>query len=256
MSVDDVCDGVRAALPLVRDVRGATPLDRIETSGNGVLYLKREDVAPIFAYKWRGATVRLARLSDAEKARGVVAASAGNHAQGVALAAARLGVSAKVYMPLPTPQMKQDAVRRLGGELVEVVLVGDNFDVAAAEAAACVEREGRVLVHPYDDTDVIAGQGTIGVELEEALSASGGGDPEVALLQVGGGGMAAGVGSWLRRRYPGIRLIGVEGVDQASMADWYSPFSKATWPSLSRSSIRFSLSVSRRAAALPGFCAR
>jgi threonine dehydratase len=220
-----VARAVREALPVVRELRGPTPLEVVrpesgpggEAAGDTVLLVKREDVPPIYAYKWRGAAVRLARLSGSDRRRGVVAASAGNHAQGVALAAARLGVSAKVFMPTTTPVMKQSAVRRLGGELVETVITGDNFDAAAEAAAACAAAEGRVTVHAYDDPHVIAGQGTLAAELVDQLAALGQEGPDAAYLQIGGGGMAAGAGSYLRQAYPGIRLIGVEGDDQASM---------------------------------------
>jgi threonine dehydratase len=216
---------VREALPVVRGLRERTPLEVVRTDTGGdagvqcdtALLIKREDVPPIYAYKWRGAAVRLARLGDSDRRRGVVAASAGNHAQGVALAAARLGVSAKVFMPTTTPVMKQSAVRRLGGQLVETVITGDNFDAAADAAAACGATEGRISVHAYDDPDVIAGQGTLAAEVVDQLAALGEEPPDAAYLQIGGGGMAAGAGSYLRQAYPGIRLVGVEGDDQASM---------------------------------------
>ncbi len=204
---------IAQAMGIVREVRGATPLEMVGVPGRE-LHLKVEAVPPIYAYKWRGAFTKMSALSEEERARGVVAASAGNHAQGVAMAAAKLGMRAKIFMPLTTPLMKQCAVRRLGGDLVEVVLLGDTFNEAAAAAAECVEMEGLVRLHPYDDLDVIAGQGTLGVEIADVL---GGDAPDTVFLQIGGGGMAAGVGCWLKKIYPGVRVVGVEGENQASM---------------------------------------
>ena len=204
---------ISGAVATVREVREATPLEMVDVLGRE-LFLKVEAVPPIYAYKWRGAFTKMSALSEEERARGVVAASAGNHAQGVAMAAAKLGTRAKIFMPLTTPLMKQRAVRRLGGDAVEVVLLGDTFNEAAAAAAECAEQEGYVRLHPYDDMDVIAGQGTLGVEIADVL---GDGAPDTVFLQIGGGGMAAGVACWLKKIYPGVRVVGVEGEGQASM---------------------------------------
>lgn len=196
-------------------VGNPTPLERLEVPGvDAEIWLKREDLSPIHAYKWRGAYNRMAVLSDAERQRGVITCSAGNHAQGVALGAAKLGIRARVIMPVSTPRMKQAAVKRHGGEFVEIVLVGDTFDEAKAIAQAEAAESGAVMVHPYDDPIVMGGQGTIADE----VVMSGKGPFDVAFLQIGGGGLAAGVGCWLREYYPGIELIGIEGAGQASMA--------------------------------------
>jgi threonine dehydratase len=156
----------------------------------------------------------MAILSADERARGVICASAGNHAQGVAWAASRLDLSAKILMPQVTPKMKRLAVERIGGRNVEVVIHGESFDVASAEARRLGELEHRVFVHPYDDIETMAGQGTMADE----VVMSGQGPFDVAYLQIGGGGMAAAVACWLKAFYPGIRIVGVEGVHQASMA--------------------------------------
>ncbi|MDR1496867.1 MAG: pyridoxal-phosphate dependent enzyme [Puniceicoccales bacterium] len=177
------------------------------------LFLKREDLGPIKAYKWRGAYNRMALLSEQERARGVVTASAGNHAQGVALAARRLGINARIFMPRPTPRVKRDAVRRFGGEYVEIVLHGDSYDAASEAAFTDARVGGRAFVHPYDDLCVMGGQGTLAVEIARAAKIP----FDAAVLQIGGGGMAAGVACWLKRQYPGIRIFGVEGEDQACM---------------------------------------
>lgn len=191
-----------------------TPLERITVPGGSHVHLKREDLSPIHAYKWRGAYNRMAMLKAAEYEAGVVAASAGNHAQGVALAAKRLGVHATIYMPMSTPRMKQVAVERHGGDAVRVMLVGDTYDDAAAAARDYCQEQGSTFVHPYNDYAVMGGQGT----LADEVVMSGQGPFDVAYLQIGGGGMAAAVSSWLKHFYPGIRIVGVEGVDQASMA--------------------------------------
>jgi len=193
----------------------ATPLQKVDDPGLELdLFVKREDLSPIKAYKWRGAYNRMAQLDANELARGVVTASAGNHAQGVALAARHLGTRAAVFMPPATPRMKQAAVKRLGGDHVEIRLVGDTYDIAGAAARECAETEGKTYIHAYDDLAVMAGQGT----LADEIVLSGQGPFDLAFLQIGGGGMAAATATWLKLNYPGIRIVGVEGVDQASMA--------------------------------------
>src|SRR5258705_9367909 len=160
-------DLLRRALDArVGDVLPApTPLDAAPTLSArlGVpVLLKREDLTPVFSFKIRGAYNRMARLTEAERAAGVVAASAGNHSQGVAFAAARLGVDARIVMPRTTPAIKVDAVRRLGAT---IELVGDDYAAAAARAAELARAEGRTVIPPFDDLDVIAGQATVGLEL-------------------------------------------------------------------------------------------
>lgn len=192
-----------------------TPLEKIRVPGvDAQIYLKREDLSPINAYKWRGAYNCTAALKD-KGAGVVVAASAGNHAQGVALAARMLGIEAKIFMPLPTPMMKQNAVKLHGGAHVEVILVGDTFDQASAQARAYCEKNNYAYVHPFDDLHTIAGQATIADEL--VLSDEGPFD--YVFLQIGGGGMAAGVATWLKSHHPQSHMIGVEGVGQASMKE-------------------------------------
>lgn len=192
----------------------ATPLERLVLPGVGPeVWVKREDVSPVKAYKWRGACNRMAVLSPGEAARGVVTASAGNHAQGVALAARTLGIRARIYMPGSTPRVKQAAVRHHGGEWVQIHLAGDSYDEAVAAARQDEKASGAVYVHAYDDLQVMAGQGT----LADEVVLSGHGPFDAAYLQIGGGGMAAGVACWLRTYWPDIRLVGVEGAGQASM---------------------------------------
>ncbi len=199
----------------IYEVGEATPLDTIILQESNIeLFVKREDISPIHAYKWRGAYNRMAQLSADELSAGVVTASAGNHAQGVALAARKLGTRAIIYMPLSTPRMKQVAVQRHGGDQVEIRLHGDSYDSASAAAHECAEKDGLTYIHAYDDLAVMAGQGT----LADEIVMSGKGPFDVAFLQVGGGGMAAATATWLKVNFPEIRIIGVEGVQQASMA--------------------------------------
>lgn len=195
-------------------VCGPTPLERLKLPIDADVWLKREDLSPIHAYKWRGAYNRMALLTAEEKRRGVICASAGNHAQGVALAARKMGVSAKIYMPLSTPRMKQHATKFHGGEAVDVVLHGDNYDAAAKAARETGEAERRAFIHAYDDMATMGGQGT----LADEVVMSGQGPFDVVYVQIGGGGLAAAVACWLKAYYPGVRIVGVEGVDQAKMA--------------------------------------
>lgn len=191
-----------------------TPLERLELHGEGPeIWVKREDLSAVKSYKWRGACNRMAALSDAEARSGVVTASAGNHAQGVALAARALGIYARIYMPRSTPRVKQAAVLQHGGMFVEIHLSGDSYDDAVKAARVDEAATGAVYIHAYDDLLVMAGQGTIADE----VVLSGQGPFDAAFLQIGGGGMAAGVATWLKRYWPEIAIIGVEGVDQASM---------------------------------------
>jgi len=192
----------------------ATPIERLPMPEAGPeVWVKREDLSTVKSYKWRGACNRMSVLGPGERRRGVVSASAGNHAQGVALAARVLGVKARIYMPLSTPKVKQAAVLQHGGEWVEIRLEGESYDDAVQAARRDESESGAVYVHAYDDLQVMAGQGT----LADEVVMSGHGPFDAAYLQIGGGGMAGAVASWLRSFWPDIRLIGVEGEGQASM---------------------------------------
>ena len=197
----------------VYDVAIESPLEEAprlsRRLGNHVL-LKREDLQPVFSFKLRGAYNRIAHLADGAAKRGVVCASAGNHAQGVALAARRRGIPAAIVMPRTTPQIKVQAVIDLGGE---VVLHGDDYDTALERALVLARERNLIFVHPFDDPDVIAGQGTIGVELLRQT----GGHLDAIFVPVGGGGLIAGIAVYVKYLYPNIRIIGVEPEDAASM---------------------------------------
>lgn len=178
--------------------------------GNRVL-LKREDLQSVFSFKLRGAYNKLSALSDAEAANGVICSSAGNHAQGVALAAKHRGVRAVIVMPVTTPSIKVDAVRNLGGE---VVLHGDNYDEAFARASELQQQHDLVFLHPFDDPDVIAGQGTIGAEILRQCV----GELDAVFVPIGGGGLIAGIATYVKAIRPEVRIIGVEPEDSAAMS--------------------------------------
>lgn len=191
-----------------------TPLQEIKLSDvDAHIFVKREDLSPIHAYKWRGAYNCTAHLVETQNVTTVVAASAGNHAQGVALAARMLGISAKIFMPVSTPLMKQKAVKLHGGDHVEIILTGDTFDQASEEANQYVSENNLPYVHPFDDLYTIAGQATIADE----IMLSGQAPFDYVFVQIGGGGMAAGVSSWIKAHHPDTKIIGVEGEGQASM---------------------------------------
>ena len=198
-------DDVTAARQLLRDVISDTPVlhSRVlsEIVG-GPVFLKAENLQRTGSFKVRGAYVRIARLTDAERARGVVAASAGNHAQGVAFAAGLLGCVATVVMPAGAPLPKVLATRGYGAE---VVLHGTCVEDAVAEALAIAERTGAVFIHPYDHADVVAGQGTLGFEIIEQC-------PQVrtVVVPVGGGGLAAGITVAVRALDPSVHVVGVQ----------------------------------------------
>jgi threonine dehydratase len=197
----------------VYDVAEETPLDlaaNLSARIHNRLYLKREDMQPVFSFKIRGAYNKMANLPPQALKRGVICASAGNHAQGVALSAQTLGTRAIIVMPVSTPQIKVDAVRARGGE---VVLFGDSYSDAYAHAKELEKAERLTFVHPFDDPDVIAGQGTIGMEILRAHH-----KPIHAIFCcVGGGGLIAGVAAYVKRLRPDTRIVGVEAVDADAM---------------------------------------
>jgi len=191
-----------------------TPLEQLPLSYvDAEVWVKREDLGPIKAYKWRGSYNAMAALSDEERAKGIVAASAGNHAQGVARAAKALGCKAIIYMPRSTPEVKQAEVMRHGGEAVEIRLVGDTYDDAGIAAREFCEASGGVYIHPYNDPAVMGGQGT----LADEVVMSGKGPFDRVYIAVGGGGLVSSVACWLKEYWPDVEIVAVEGEDQASM---------------------------------------
>lgn len=199
------------------DVGLQTPLDRSErlSESTGLqVWLKREDLSPVRSYKGRGAYNFVSQLAREERASGVVCASAGNHAQGVAYACATLGVDARVYLPRTTPRQKRDRVARLGGRRVEVVVSGDTYDDAAAGAREYADATGATLIPAFDDPRVIAGQGTVVKEAIEQLRHP----PDAVIVPVGGGGLLSGTLAWLSDLQPAVRVIGAEPLGAVSMA--------------------------------------
>lgn len=193
------------------------------------VFLKREDQQSVYSFKLRGAYNKIVNLTPEEKAMGICACSAGNHAQGVAFSAAALDISAKIFMPQTTPNIKVDAVRRFSNPKSEVILVGDNYDAAYAATLECMKAEGRVLVHPFNDPLVIAGQGTIGKEILEQTTKE---EVEAVFCCVGGGGLLAGVAAFLKAVKPEIKVIGVEAIDSAAMTESLRAKEIVTLPSV------------------------
>ncbi|MEX5747923.1 threonine ammonia-lyase, biosynthetic [Massilia sp. X63] len=201
----------------VYDVAEETPLEYAPTlSGrmNNRIFFKREDMQSVFSFKLRGAYNKMANLTPEQLKRGVICASAGNHAQGVALSAARLGCRALIVMPTTTPQVKIDAVKSRGGASVEVVLHGDSYTDAYNHALLLEKEQRLTFVHPFDDPDVIAGQGTIGMEILRQHS----GPIHAIFVAIGGGGLVSGVGAYVKAVRPDIKVIGVQTIDSDAMA--------------------------------------
>jgi threonine dehydratase len=208
---------VEAAAERLAGVVATTPLER-----NGRLsallgcevWLKREDLQTVRSYKARGAYNLIAQLSETARAAGVVAASAGNHAQGLAYACSALSVRGRVYLPRTTPRQKRDRIAMLGGDMVEIVLGGDTYDEASAAASQDAAASGATLVPAFDDPRTIAGQGTVAREVVAQLGHA----PDVMVIPVGGGGLLAGSVAWLGERHPGVQVIGAEPAGAACVA--------------------------------------
>jgi threonine dehydratase len=208
---------VEKAADTLREVLDPTPLERsarLSRMTGAEVFLKREDLQPTRSYKGRGAYTFIDRLGADERNAGVVCASAGNHAQGVAFACSRAGVRARIYLPRTTPRQKRDRVAALGGQHVEVLVEGDTYDDSAALAAAHATVSGATLVPAFDHPYIVAGQGTVLAEAVEQLGST----PDVVVLPVGGGGLVAGNLAWLAEHAPQTRVVGVEPAGAASMA--------------------------------------
>ncbi len=203
---------------VLREVIVRTPLQHdavLSAKYKCNVYLKREDLQVVRSFKIRGAYNMIRSLSPEELANGIVCASAGNHAQGVAFSCNALGIQGKIYMPSTTPNQKVKQVKRFGGSNVEVVLTGDTFDDASEEAMkACVE-QGLTFIHPFDAPKIIAGNGTIAMEVMESLNAP----ADYVFVTIGGGGLAAGVSTYIKTVSPSTQVIGVEPLGAASMSE-------------------------------------
>ncbi|MFI7225593.1 threonine ammonia-lyase IlvA [Nonomuraea angiospora] len=198
--------------PVIRHT-ALEPNQRLSGLLGGQVLLKREDAQVCRSYKVRGAFNLIASLTDEERRRGVVCASAGNHGQGVAFACARLGISGRVYVPSTTPRQKRERIAALGGDRVEVVVGGGTYDEASGAAHADSEHTGAIYVHPFDDVRTMAGQGTVGLE----ILAQGEEPPHTVVVPVGGGGLISGIAVWLREHSPKTRIVGAEPAGAASM---------------------------------------
>jgi len=192
-------DGIAVKTPLHRS-------HRLSQRAGTDIWLKREDQQPVRSYKIRGAYNLIAQLSEEERSRGVICASAGNHGQGVAMACALLGVHARIHVPATTPRQKRERMIALGGEFVELVVQGETYDDAYRAARIAAAQDGLVMVPAFDDARTIAGQGTVAAEIVEQLGKA----PDVVLVPVGGGGMLAGMLTWFAAHAPETRVIGVE----------------------------------------------
>ncbi|WP_458125285.1 threonine ammonia-lyase IlvA [Paenibacillus sp. Z3-2] len=203
---------------VLREVIVRTPLQRdavLSAKYNCNVYLKREDLQVVRSFKIRGAYNMIRSLTPAEMEKGIVCASAGNHAQGVAFSCNALGINGKIFMPSTTPNQKVKQVRRFGGNNVEVVLIGDTYDDAYAEAMRVCDEQGMTFIHPFDQPKIIAGNGTVAMEIMESLEEN----ADYVFVTIGGGGLAAGVGTYMKTVSPETRIIGVEPLGAASMSE-------------------------------------
>lgn len=194
----------------VADVSALTFAKRLSDRHSNQVWLKREDQQSVFSFKLRGAYNKISNLSKEQLQAGVIAASAGNHAQGVALAAQRLKINAQIVMPITTPRIKVESVRAMGAE---VVLYGDNYDEACGHALELVATSAQTFIHPYDDMAVMAGQGTVAKEILEQFES----DIDAVFIPVGGGGLIAGMSAWIRTHSPKTKIIGVEPADAPTL---------------------------------------
>ena len=200
---------IQKAKDIVRDVALITPLqrnERLSEQYDANVYFKREDLQPIRSFKLRGAYHKIYKLSDAERKLGIVCASAGNHAQGVALACNKLGIKGTIFMPVPTPKQKLNQVRMFGGENIETRLVGDTFDDAYAAAQSFKDQSKSIFIHPFEDKDVVIGQATLALELLEQAQDS----IDYILVPIGGGGLISGVLHVFKTLSPNAKVIGIE----------------------------------------------
>lgn len=212
VSIEDIL----SAHDVLKEVINRTPLQRdvlLSTKYNCNVYLKREDLQVVRSFKIRGSYNLIQSLSPEQLQHGIVCASAGNHAQGVAYSCNALHIRGKIYMPTTTPRQKRNQVEMFGGSYVDIILSGDTFDDAFHAAKLCSEQTGMSFIHPFDDPKIIAGNGTIGAEILERMDV----EPDYVFVTIGGGGLAAGVGTYMKAIHPSTKVIGVEPEGAASM---------------------------------------
>lgn len=225
---------VEAAAAVLSDIVHITPLEhspRLSQRIGAEVLLKRENRQIARSYKVRGAFHAIQSLDEAERARGVVCASAGNHAQGVAWSCARLGIKGRIYVPSNTPRQKRQRILALGGPAVELVVTGSTYDEAGLAAREDADRTGAVFIHPFDAVDTVLGQGSVAVEVM-AQAAERGLRVTTVVVPVGGGGLASGMAVWLKERHPEVRIIGVEPAGAASMTAALAAGHPVTLPSV------------------------
>ncbi len=214
-SIDEAAERIRAVV-------STTPLQpnqRLSAASGANIWLKREDLQPVRSYKIRGAYNLIAQLDEAEREAGVIAASAGNHGQGVALACAQLGIRGRIFVPSNTPRQKRDRMRELGGAHIELIMTGTTYDEASRAAKQAAAETGATTVSAFDDPRTISGQGTIAHEIVEQLGFA----PDTVVVPVGGGGLLSGCLTWLAERHPGTKGVGVEPSGAACMAHAHEP---------------------------------
>jgi threonine dehydratase len=231
-TLTDSCLDFDAAYQRLKDVVRHTPLEynaRLSEKYECEIYLKREDLQIVRSYKLRGAYNMISRLSEEQLSRGVVCASAGNHAQGVAFSCKKLGTKGVIFMPEITPKQKVKQTEMFGNGNVELVLTGDTFDDCLSEALLYTQAHGMTFIPPFDNEQIIEGQGTVGVEILNDLPGV-----EAVIMPVGGGGLAAGTGSYLKQQVPGILLIGVEPEGAPSMVTALNEGGPITLPHIER----------------------
>ncbi len=209
-------EDVLKAHQFLKEVVIHTPLqknDYLSEKYESNIYFKREDLQHVRSFKLRGAYYKIKTIEEIARKQGIVCASAGNHAQGVAYACAHLGISAKIFMPLTTPSQKIEQVKMFGRQYAEIILAGDTFDDSASTATTYAEQEGRLFIHPFDDLDIIAGQGTVAVEIMNDIEE----ELDYVFSSIGGGGLISGVSSYIKNLSPNTKIIGVEPSGAASM---------------------------------------
>jgi len=224
---------IEAAYNRIKDVVVETPLQfnaELSKKFHAKIYLKREDLQVVRSYKIRGAYNKISSLSVAEKKRGVVCASAGNHAQGVAFSCNKLKIKGNIFMPSNTPKQKIERVRLFGDGWINIIVVGDTFDEACCEAEKFCKKNKAVFVHPFDDVDVIAGQGTVGVEIFAQLSEK----PDYIIAPIGGGGLISGLGFYAKEKNSKLKLIGVEPNGAPSMLAAFEAGKVVTLPHIDK----------------------
>ncbi|MDN4607661.1 threonine ammonia-lyase IlvA [Sporosarcina highlanderae] len=209
-------EDILIANQFLKDVVVHTPLQRNERLSEKYdchVYIKREDLQHVRSFKLRGAFYKIKRIENGAREKGIVCASAGNHAQGVAYACAQLGISGKIFMPQTTPKQKVNQVEMFGRNFVEIILVGDTFDDSSVHAKNCAEVESRIFIHPFDDLDIIAGQGTVALEVMNDIE-----EPiDFIFASIGGGGLMSGISTYIKNLSPATKMIGVEPEGAASM---------------------------------------